>query len=97
MNDDMTLEEIEDRLDELADEREQADALADSFGEAFDALDDIRQNDLVDGETAAKVLLLKTMLKHVRRCDADPHRGIYHQKDRLRKQRFEKCAEAEGC
>ena len=81
--DDMTLEEIEARLDELRNEKEQADELAESFTDATDALAAISVHPLVDDETAAKISLLRQMLRHIRQFDVRAHEGIHHERDCL--------------
>ena len=86
MSADTSLEEIEARLDELRDEKEQADALSESFNDAVDALDAIRTDALVDGETAAKVELLKQMLRQIRQFDVHAHESIHHERETLRRQ-----------
>jgi DNA-binding transcriptional MerR regulator len=89
MSDDMTLEEIEARLDELDDEKEQADELTESFIDATDALDAIRTHPLVGDETAAQVKFLKQMLRQIRQHDVRVHEGIHYERDALRRQRRE--------
>ena len=86
MSDEISLDEIDARLDELRDEKEQADALSESFNDAVDALDAIRTDALVDGETAAKVTLLKDMLRHIRQFDVHAHESIHHERETLRRQ-----------
>lgn len=85
MNDDSSLEEIEARLDELRDEKEQADELSEAFTDATDALDAISAHPLVDDETAAKVELLKQMLRQIRQFDVHAHASIHHECDSLRR------------
>ena len=85
MSDEISLGEIEARLDELRDEKEQADELSESFTDATDALDAIRTDPLVDDETAAKLSLLKQMLRHIRQFDVHPHERIHHERDSLRR------------
>ena len=86
MSDEISLEEIEARLGELRDEKEQADELSESFNDAIEALDAIRTDALVGGETAAKVELLKQMLRQIRRFDVNAHERIHHERDALRRQ-----------
>jgi hypothetical protein len=86
MSADSSLEEIEVRLDELRDEKEQADELSESFTDATDALDAIRTDALVDDETAAKVELLKQMLRHIRQFDVHAHESIHHEREALHRQ-----------
>ena len=86
MSADTSLEEIEARLDELRDEKEQADALSESFTDATDALDAIRTDALVDDETAAKVELLKQMLRQTRQFDVRAHESIHHEREALHRQ-----------
>jgi DNA-binding transcriptional MerR regulator len=85
-NADTSLEEIEARLDELRDEKQQADALSEAFTDATDALDDIRTDALVDDETAAKVELLKQMLRQIRQFDVHAHESIHHEREALHRQ-----------
>jgi uncharacterized membrane protein YccC len=85
MSADSSLEEIEARLDELRDEKEQADELSESFTDATDALDAIRTDALVDEETAAKVELLKQMLRQIRQFDVHAHESIHHEREVLRR------------
>jgi hypothetical protein len=87
--DDMTVEEIEARLDELDDEEEQADELTESFISATDALDAIRTHPLVGDETAAKVSLLKQTVRQIRQHDVRVHESIHYERDALRQQRRE--------
>jgi len=93
---DRSLEEIEARLDELRDEKEQADELGDAFAEARDALESIQQHPLVDDPATAKVHLLAAMLRHVRQYDVNPSRRIHHERRTLREARRRKKAEAES-
>ena len=86
MSDDTSLEEIEARLDELRDEKEQARELGESFNDAIDALDGIRTDVLVDGEAAAKVELLKQMLRQIRQFDVNAHERIHHERETLHRQ-----------
>ena len=86
MSADTSLEDIEARLDELRDEKEQADELSESFTDATDALDAIRTDALVDDETAAKVELLKQMLRQIRQFDVRAHESIHHERETLRRQ-----------
>ncbi|HET7325470.1 MAG TPA: hypothetical protein VFJ06_14175 [Halococcus sp.] len=83
MSADTSLAEIETRLDELREEKEQADELTESFSDATDALDAIRTHSLVDDETAAKVELLKRMLRQIRRFDVNEHERIHYERDAL--------------
>jgi predicted transcriptional regulator len=85
-NADRSLEEIEARLDELRDEKEQADELAEAFTDATDALDAICTDALVDDETAAKVELLKQMLRQIRQFDVHAHESIHHEREALHRQ-----------
>ena len=89
----MAVNEIEARLDELGDEKEQVRELGESFGDVDDALADIRDHPLVDDETAAKVSLLKDMARHIRQWDLNEHERIHHEKQQLRekarKKKFE--------
>ena len=97
MSHDMTLDEIEARLEELQDEREQADELRESFADARDALDDIRAHPLVDEEGAAKAKLIHDMIRLVGHHDIDPHERIHHEKQWLREKAYKKKYEgAEG-
>jgi predicted trehalose synthase len=82
----MTADEIEARLGELDDEKEQVRELGESFGGVDDALADIRDHPLVDGEAAAKVSLLKDMARHIRQWDLDEHERIHYERDALRQQ-----------
>jgi hypothetical protein len=82
----MTTDEIEARLDELDGEKEQVRELGESFNEAIGALDDIRTDALVDGETAAKVALLKDMARHIRKWDFNERDRIHYERDALRQQ-----------
>jgi hypothetical protein len=81
--DDMTLEEIETRMDELDDKKEQADELAESFNDAVGSLDDIHTHPLVDGEAASQVKLLKQMLRQIRQHDVRVREGIHYERDAL--------------
>ena len=95
MADDMTLEEIEQRLDELTDEREQAVDLRESFADARDALDEIRKHPLVDeeGEGAGKAKLIHDMVRLIGQHDIDPHECIHYEKRCLQEQAYKKKAE----
>lgn len=95
-DDDRSLEEIKARLDELRDEKDQADELGDAFAEARDTLEFIQQHPLVDEPAAAKVRLLTDMLRHVRHHDVNPSRRIHHERRALREARWRKQAEAES-
>jgi len=95
-DDDRSLEEIEARLDELRDEKEQADELGDAFAEARDALESIQRHPLVDEPAAAEVRLLADMLRRVRHHDINPSRRIRHERRSLREARLRKKAEAES-
>ena len=95
-DDDRSLKEIEARLDDLRDEKEQADELGDAFADARDALESIQQHPLVDDPAAAEVRLLADMLRHIRRHDADPSRRIHHERRALREARWRKKAGAES-
>jgi DNA-binding transcriptional MerR regulator len=86
MSADTSLAEIEARLDELDDKKQQADALSESFNDAIAALDAIRTDALVDGEATAKVELLKQMLRQIRRFDVNEREAIHHERDVLRRQ-----------
>ena len=94
--DDRSLEEIEARLDELRDEKEQADELAEAFADARDALKSIQQHPLVDDPAAAEVRLLAAMLRHIHRHDANPSRRTSHERDQLRQRRAELEREGDG-
>jgi hypothetical protein len=96
MNDDASLEEIEARLDELDDKKEQADELSKSFNGAVDSLGEIQRHPLVDDEAAAKVSLLKQMLRQIRQHDVRVHEGIHHEREGLRRQRWELKREEEN-
>jgi predicted trehalose synthase len=96
MSGDMAADEIEARLDELADEKEQARELGESFGDVDDTLADIRDHPLVDDETAAQVALLKDMARHIRQWDLDEHERIHYEREHLRRQRELKRAEGDG-
>ena len=93
MSHDMTLDEIEARLEELQDEREQADELRESFADARDALDDIRAHPLVDEEGAAKAKLIHDMVRLIGQHDIDPHECIHYEKRCLQEQAYKKKAE----
>jgi hypothetical protein len=67
--DDMTLEEVEARMDELNEKKEQADDLAESFNDAADALAAISVHSLTDDEMAAKISMLRHMLRQIRQHD----------------------------
>lgn len=86
MSDDMTADEIEARLGELDDEKEQARELGESFNDATDALGEIQRHPLVDGEGAAQVGLLKQMLRQVRQFDVNPSERIHYEREALRRQ-----------
>ena len=96
MTDDRSLEEIEARLDELRDEKDQADELGEAFAEARDALKSIQQHPLVDDQAAAEVQLLAAMLDHIRHHDVTPSRRIHHERRALREARWRKQAGAES-
>jgi len=96
MTDDRSLEEIEARLDELRDEKDQADELGEAFAEARDALKSIQQHPLVDDQAAAEVRLLAAMLRHVRHHDINPSRRIFNERRALREARCRKKAETES-
>lgn len=96
MSDDMTLDEIEGRLDELRAEKEQASEHTAAYGEMFDAVDEVIAHPMTDDEAAGKLQLLKSSLQLVSR-DNDPGRGIRWEREQLRKKRWEKRhEEAEG-
>jgi len=95
-DDDRSLEEIETRLDELRDEKDQADELGEAFADALDALKSIHRHPLVDEPAAAEVQLLAAMLRHVRHHDINPSRRIHHERRALREARWRKKAEAES-
>jgi hypothetical protein len=89
MSGDRSLAEIEARLDELRNEKEQADELSEAFTDATDVLDAICTHPLVDDETVAQVRLLKHMLRQIRQHDLRVHEGIRYERDALRQQRRE--------
>jgi hypothetical protein len=95
-DDERSLKEIEARLDELRDEKKQADELGERAAEARDALKFIQRHSLVDEAAAAEVGLLVDMLRHIRHCDINPSRRIHHERRSLRKARRRKKAEAES-
>jgi DNA-binding transcriptional MerR regulator len=86
MSADMSLEEIEARLDELDDEKEQADELSESFIDATDALAAISTHPLVGNETATKISMLRRMLRQIRQFDMREREAIHHERDVLRRQ-----------
>ena len=96
MSDDCSLEEIEARLDELRDEKEQADELADAFADARDALKSIQQHPLVNDPAVVEVRLLARMLDHIRHHSVNPSRRILNERQVLREARWRKKAEAES-
>jgi hypothetical protein len=79
MSADMAADEIEARVDELDDEKEQVRELGESFGDVDDALEGICTHPLVDDETAAKVSLLKDMARHIRQWDLDEREHLRRQ------------------
>jgi hypothetical protein len=91
-----SLAEIEARLDELDDKEKQASELTESFVDATDALDAICTHPLVDDETSAQVRLLKQMLRQIRQHDVRVHEGIHHEREGLRRQRWELKREEEN-
>jgi len=95
-DDDRSLEEIEARLDELRDEKDQADELGEVFADALDALGSIQRHPLVDEPAAAEVQLLAAMLRHVRHHDINPSKRIFNERQALREARWRKQAEAES-
>jgi hypothetical protein len=95
-DDDRSLEEIEARLDELRDEKDQADELGEAFADALDAFKSIQRHPLVDEPAAAKVRLLAAMLRHVQHHDVNPSKRIHDERRALREARCRKKAEAES-
>ncbi|HET7325362.1 MAG TPA: hypothetical protein VFJ06_13630 [Halococcus sp.] len=81
--DDMTLEEVEARMDELDEKKEQADDLAESFNDATDALAAISVHSLTDDEMAAKISMLRHMLRQIRQHDVRVNEGIHHERHAL--------------
>jgi chromosome segregation ATPase len=81
--DDMTLEEVEARMDELDKKKEQADDLAESFNDAADALAAISVHSLTDDEMAAKISMLRHMLRQIRQHDVRVNEGIHHERHAL--------------
>ena len=92
-DDDRSLEEIEARLDELRDEKEQADELGDAFADARDALKSIQQHPLVDDPAAAEVGFMARMLDRIGHHEST---RIQHERQALREARWRKKAEAES-
>jgi hypothetical protein len=96
MSDDSSLKEIEARLDELRDEKEQADELSEAFTDATDALAAISTHPLTDGETAAKISLVRDMVRHIRQFDVHAHESIHHEREALHRQGMELKREEEN-
>jgi DNA-binding transcriptional MerR regulator len=84
--DDMTLAEIEARLNELDDEEQQAEELAGLFIDATDALATISTHSLVGSETETKISMLRHMLRQIRQFDMHEREAIHHERDALRQQ-----------
>jgi hypothetical protein len=96
MSDDMTLAEIEARLNELDDEEQQAEELAGLLTDATDALAAISTHPLTDSETETKISMLRHMLRQIRQFDMHEREAIHHKRDMLRRQAREMKHAEEG-
>jgi len=87
--DEMSLEEIEARLDELREKKDRAENLRDLVGETSDNLATIAGHEFVDDELAAKVDFLQTMLDWAVHHDISVEQAIRYEREQLRRRRVE--------
>jgi hypothetical protein len=85
----MDLDDIETRLDELRDEKAAAGTFHELVGETTDNLGEIQASEFVDDETAAKIDLLATMLDWTIHHDVRAGERIRYERERLRLRKIE--------
>jgi len=77
----MDLDDIEVRLDELRDEKAAAEKFHELVGETSDNLAEIQASEFVDDKTAAKVGLLATMLNWTIHHDVHAGERIHYERE----------------
>ncbi|MCU4716885.1 hypothetical protein [Halapricum hydrolyticum] len=87
--DDMTLDEIEARLDELREEKAEARELRERIGDAHSELREIRQHRFVDDDLAVKLGFIDQMLGMATHEDLHAEVRIHHERERLRRRKIE--------
>ena len=87
--DELTLEEIDARLEELREKKDRAAAFRDLVGETSDNLTEIADYEFVDGDMAAQIDLLQTMLDWVIHHGVHVEKGIQYEREQLRRRKWE--------
>jgi hypothetical protein len=87
--DEMNVEEVEARLEDLRQRKKEAEDLRELIGDVQDDLRKIASHRLVDDELTAKLELLESMLGWVSHHDLQDEKAIHHEREQLRRRRIE--------
>lgn len=88
-DEEMGVEEIEERLEELKEREAKAEAFHDTLSEVTALLDELAANPTADDDLAAKIDLIQNMLQLSVHEEHNVGVAIHHEREVLRRRRFE--------
>jgi len=86
---DMTLEEVEERLDELVVEKDAVERLHQRINDITEDIGKVKDHEFVDDDLTAKLSLIQQMFALVTHEDLNADRRIHHEREVLRRRKIE--------